>query len=91
MSTLHLDNVAFTPAPQYLQRTGLLGWVTATLNGHLGLDGLAVRRTADGSRTLTFPTRIDGRGREHALVWPLDDGTRREIESVVFKALEVGS
>ena len=82
-----ISAIQFTLASPAMTRTGLLGWVRATLNGHLGIDGLAVRRTRSGRLVVTFPTRIDGLGNEHALVWPLDQATRGEIEAQVFEAL----
>ena len=88
MAALRIGDVAFTPAPETMRALGLLGWVRATLDERLGLDGLAVRRSRDGRLVLSFPTRVDGQGRSHAIVWPLDDRVRRELEVRVFAALE---
>lgn len=64
-------------------RSGLLGYVSV-FYGDLILDGLTVRRTADGRLTLSFPERRDRQGRRHPYVRPLDDDARRRIERAVF-------
>lgn len=90
---IKISSVQFTAAGEGDVARGLLGWVSCTLNNTLHLDGVAVRRTADGRHALSFPARRDAQGRQHFLVRPLDDTSRREIEAQVFKALgleEVG-
>ena len=82
-----MSGLEFTRAPGVLSVTGLLGWVRVTLNGRLGLDGLAVRRTAEGELVLTFPSRRDGRGREHPILWPVDDAVRRDFQDRVLDEL----
>ncbi len=62
---------------------GLHGYVCCRLNGRMGLDGLAVRRTREGRRVLSFPRRRPGR----FLYWPLDDRTRRDLEDQILGAL----
>jgi DNA-binding cell septation regulator SpoVG len=64
-------------------RSGLIGFVSL-FYGDLVLDGLTVRRTADGRLTLSFPERRDRHGRRHPYVRPLDDDARQRIERVVF-------
>jgi hypothetical protein len=81
-----MSQVEFVAAPEREAETGLLGWVSFVL-GKLRLDGITVRRTADGRHTLSFPARRDAAGRQHPYVRPLDDGVRREIEHQVFSAL----
>ena len=82
-----IRKVCFTSASPGEVQTGLLGWVSCTLNGTLRLDGLVLRRTADGRLALTFPARRDACGRQHCYVRPLDDRARREIERHIFAAL----
>jgi hypothetical protein len=67
---------------------GLLFFVSFTY-GALRIDGVTVRRTRDGRVVLSFPTRHDRSGRQHALIRPLDDETRRALEAQVFSALDL--
>jgi len=66
-------------------RRGLLGFVSVNY-GDLVLDGITVRRTAEGRLTLSFPQRRDGRGRSHPLFRPIDDAARLRIEKAIFDA-----
>jgi hypothetical protein len=84
---IRISGVRFAAAAGKERQIGLLGWVTCLVNGRLRLDGIAVRRTLEGRLALSFPARRDGEGRQHPLVRPLDDRTRREIERQVFAAL----
>ena len=84
---LRVADVRLVPANAEDQRTGLVGFVSATLNGRLRLGGLALRRTAAGRCRLSFPVRDDGAGRRWALVRPIDDAARRDIEKQVFAAI----
>jgi DNA-binding cell septation regulator SpoVG len=86
---IRLTDLRFTNATPAEVRTGLLGYISVTVNGTLRLDGLTIRRTADGRRTLSFPARRDATGRQHYFVRPLDDRARREIEHQVFQALGI--
>lgn len=67
--------------------SGLLGWVSCTVNASLRLDGITLRRTVDGRLTLSFPIRRDRTGREQPYIRPLDRTARREIEHQIFRAL----
>tara|TARA_R110002096_G_scaffold70812_1_gene169536 strand:- start:1 stop:279 length:279 start_codon:yes stop_codon:yes gene_type:complete len=69
-------------------RSGLLGFVSV-FYGDLVLDGITVRRTADGRLTLSFPQRRDGRGRSHPLFRPVDDDARLRIEKAIFDAATI--
>ena len=53
----------------------------------LALDGVALRRTRDGRRTLSFPARRDRQGRDHPYVRPLSTEARSAIERQVLDAL----
>jgi hypothetical protein len=64
-------------------RTGLLGFLSLHY-GVLIVDGVTVRRTAEGRLALSFPERRDGKGRRHPVVRPVDDAARRAIEAAVF-------
>lgn len=84
-SSLQIGDVRFTSSAS--DRSGLLGWVSLTLNDSVRLDGLALRRTLRARLTLSFPVRKDRSGNKHPLVRPLDNETRVEIERQVFEAL----
>jgi len=60
-------------------RSGLLGYLSVTYH-ELILDGIVLRRTADGRFALSFPARTDRSGRRHAFIRPADDTVRQEIE-----------
>lgn len=81
-----VEAVRFTPAPEYLVRTGLLGFVTCTI-GPLRIGGLALRRTSAGHITVAYPERRGRGGRRHALVRPASRATQRAIEDAVLAAL----
>ena len=71
------------------QRTGLLGWLSCTLNGSLRLEGLTLRKTLeDGRLTISYPAaRRDAMGRQHFYVRPLGDQARRDLEFQILQAL----
>ena len=87
MSPITLTEFRFSPADAEHQKTGLLGWLTFTIGGLFRLDGVTVRRTADGRLTLAFPSKIDRNGRKRPLVRPISEQARLEIEDCVFSAL----
>ena len=64
-------------------RSGLLGFISL-FYGDIVLDGLTVRRTADGRLTISYPQRRDGKGRRHPIVRPVDDAARLRIERAIF-------
>ena len=82
-----ITNITFRASDPLQERAGLLGWISATIDDRLRLDGLTLRRTADGRLTLSFPAKRDSTGRKHSYVRPIDDHTRIEIEQQVFHAL----
>ncbi len=84
-----ISDVTFTAANSREQRTGLLGYVRCRFANALVLDGITLRRTEAGRRTLSFPSRADGQGRKHPIYRPLDDRTRRAIEAAIFEALGI--
>jgi DNA-binding cell septation regulator SpoVG len=83
-SSPSIADVSFVRASAADVRRGLVGYVSLSIDGALRLDGIALRRTIDGDIVLSFPTRIDRRGHEHALVRPLSDEIRRAIERDVL-------
>jgi DNA-binding cell septation regulator SpoVG len=65
------------------KRSGLLGYLSL-FYGSVVIDGVTLRRTAEGRLALSFPERRDGKGRSHSVVRPIDDVARRAIEAAVF-------
>ncbi len=88
---LHITSVAFINARPADVRTGLLGWVTCVLNHAVLLDGITLRRTADGQLALSYPARRDRTGNQHPYIRPLDDAARQHLEREIFKALRCDS
>ena len=88
-SRLVVSDVRLTQSAREDASSGLLGWVSCTV-GSLRLDGIAVRRTADGRLALSFPARRDAAGRQHPYILPLDSAARRDLEHQVFAAIGLG-
>ncbi|MBZ0154103.1 MAG: hypothetical protein K8J09_21470 [Planctomycetes bacterium] len=61
----------------------MLGFISVTY-GTLVLDGICLRRTAEGRYTLSFPARTDRAGRRHPYIRPVDDSVRQEIEREIL-------
>ncbi len=87
MLPLVVSNVKFSAASEEDEEGGLLGYVTAIVNGALQLDGMTLRRTAEGRRALSFPARKDNVGRQHFYVRPISDEARLDMEVQVLRAL----
>ena len=68
------------------QRTGLIGYLSVTY-GNLVLDGITLRRTADGRHAISYPARTDKAGRRHSQIRPIDDAARTEIERTILGQL----
>ncbi len=86
---LLVNRVRFEPAPSELRKAGLLGWISLDIADALRIDGIAVRRTRDGRRVLSFPAKTDRYGKRRFYVRPLRDEIRRQIEQQIFSALGV--
>jgi hypothetical protein len=82
-----VSNVKFAVAGRAEQETGLLGYLSFEIDGLIGVDGVTLRRTRNGRRTLSYPSRRDGRGVRHPLVRPLSHRAMKLIEEQVFGAL----
>lgn len=82
-----ITDVRFRAGTPEEAATGLIGWVSFTLNDTFRLDGVAVRRTVDRRVALSFPARRDRSGNQHFYFRPVDDRSRREIEYQVFQPL----
>lgn len=61
------------------RRAGLLGYLSV-FYGQVILDGIVLRRTAEGRYALSFPARTDRHNRRHPYIRPVDDAAREEIE-----------
>jgi DNA-binding cell septation regulator SpoVG len=84
---IRITDVHFFRAGQVSRRSGVLGWVTFTIDGTLVFAGTTVRLTRDGQYRLSFPEQTDRNGRDHHIVRPLDDAARREVEALVMAEL----
>ena len=67
-------------------RTGLLGYLSV-FYGDLVLDGIVLRRPADGRFALSFPARTDKSGRRHSYIKPASDEVRQDIERELLRQL----
>jgi len=85
---LLVSAVRLTDASPRDVRRGLVGYVTCVLNGSVHLE-VTLRRTRKGRPAISFPTRRDAHGREHAIVRLLRLDDRRSIEWQVFLALGI--
>lgn len=87
-SRKRISDVEFQPAFGDAYRAGLDGYVRLIVGGWLRLDGLTVRRRADGTRGLYFPEHRGAR-RNYAHVWPLTQADRAELERVILSLIRV--
>ena len=86
---VEVSSVGFINASVSDVRNGLLGYVTCVIGEMLLLDGITLRRTRDGRMTLSYPSRRDASGRQHAIVRPLNDQARRDLERQIFEKLGI--
>ncbi len=86
---MKVSEVRFKCADSSQSATGLLGYITCVLDGKLRMDGITLRRTADGRLCLSYPARRDREGRDHPYMRPIDHATRIEIEGQVFNQLSI--
>ena len=87
--TVEIRDVSFQAARPELVETGLLGWIEFSVAGVLRIEGVTLRRTADGRYALCFPQRRMVRTHRAYYVRPLDERARRDIERQVFIALNL--
>jgi hypothetical protein len=64
----------------------VVGWATFTI-GDLLVDGVAVKLTAEGQPTVSWPGRYDGAGVLRLSVQPLTPESRSEIERQLLEQL----
>ena len=88
--SIEVSDVRFRSASREQVNTGLLGFVTIILADAIEVGGIALRKTADGQRVLSFPCRTDRRAEPRYVVRPVSDAIRRHIEREVFAALGFG-
>lgn len=84
---LHVELKAWRRGDVDDVRTGLLGYLQLQVGHRLLLDGITLRRTIVGDTCLSFPCRIDGIGRRHSLIRPVDNDARLGIEGAVASSL----
>ena len=71
------------------KRTGLMSWLRFRLDDRLLIDGVTLRRSADGRMIISWPGRRDKRGRQHPIVRPFDDDARVALEAAIFDAMDL--
>ena len=84
---LSISDVRLCRASYADQQSGLIGWVSFVANESILHDGIALRISGQGRPYLSFPTRRDKKGHDHAYFRPLGDDARRTIERQVFEQL----
>lgn len=84
---IRISDVQLARAAYQDQATGLLGWISFVVNEAIRHDGVALRVSATGKPYLAFPARRDSDGNDHAIVRPINDAARREVERQVFEQL----
>lgn len=82
-----IGGVSFVPAPERLEASGLVGWVSFLIDDALRADGVTVRRTKRGRYVLSYPLREDAAGKPHYALRPINTATRRLIEARVLGEL----
>lgn len=82
-----VSNVRFQRAPRELRAGGMRGWVSCTIGGLWTFDSMSVRRTLAGEYCISFPSRVDANGVEHAYYRPLSKCVRDAIEAQVLGEL----
>ena len=85
-----VSDVRYTAASPAKVEQGLLGFTSFLIDGSIRVDSVQVRLTRDGRRVLSFPSRRDHQGHEHAYLAPINDETRLTIETQVFDAIGLG-
>ncbi len=90
MSDLRVSEIRFVPATAADHTAGLLGFASFLLNDAVRVDGVTLRRTLAGALTLAWPAREDRFGQRHALIKPITDAARRDVERQVFEQLGIG-
>ena len=87
MRSITLTEFRFAAANRMEMKTGLLGWIAFTINDTLRVDGVTLRKTAEGRLALSFPAKTASDGRKRSILWPVSNTARQDLESQVFEAL----
>ena len=85
---MKVSGVRYTPAPDHLVPTGLLGWASFVLDCQVRLSGIGVRTTRGGRLALSFPSRDDGCGRRWDYIQPVGDAARVALEREVLRQIQ---
>lgn len=75
--------ISWAKASEAEQRTGMLGYLRVAY-GSLELDGIVLRKTAEGRFALSFPARTDRAGKKHSYIRPRDSEAREAIERQIL-------
>lgn len=78
-----MAEVRVAPASRADVQKGLLGYVSCTLDGRYRIDGLALRRTAQGRHTISFPENRRG----FLVLRPRSAALWRDLETQILHEL----
>ena len=89
MNRLQISDVKLTTSSLRERNSGLLGWISATLNRSLQIDGITLRRTIDGRHVVSFPFHQGAGGHQQFHLRLVNDAARRDIEHQILSALSL--
>ncbi len=78
-----ITDLKFTVADAAHRASGILGWIRVTLAGAVIVDGIALRRSLDGSLAITWPKQPNGR----PVASPASSEARKKIENAILEAV----
>ncbi len=73
------------------QQGSLLGWASCVLNGSLFLNGIEIRRSAEGRIFLAFPHQTSPGNRRHFFFNPVNREASRVFEAAILDRLPAGT
>ncbi len=85
---LHVSRVRLTRGSARDKERGLVGYIRFLLNGWLQLDGLTLRRRAEGGHAISYPLRKRCGDQEHHVVYPIDERARGRLDALLLEALQ---
>ncbi|MCP3919760.1 MAG: hypothetical protein GY711_29855 [bacterium] len=86
--SLRITDVRFTPTATDAG-DGLVGFLSMLVNDGLVVDGVTLRRSAEGELYLSYPARTDRNGTRHPYVRPREESLRVAIERQVLDQLDL--
>jgi DNA-binding cell septation regulator SpoVG len=84
---LAISDVRFIQGSAADIESGLLGYVSCIVDDRLYLDGITLRKTADGRLALSFPERRTAKGGAFPYIRPVNAAARKDLEAKIFGAI----